>query len=153
MREILTFFHKALCRAAVIVPLTSAPFLALAQEQSEQPASHAANLGDLMIVAQLRHAKLWYAAKLGNWPLAAYEADRLSATLQRASSLRPDLATEPAAPIAEAIAAQDQAAFDDAFHEMTNRCNSCHMAADVGFIQIRVPARASPYSNQIFGDP
>jgi len=137
---------------AATLPLAVAS-AAFAQEQPATPAHHGAGISDVMIIVQLRHAKMWYAAKLKNWPLANYEATRIAATLQRAEDLRPDLPFESdgeVEAVIEAIAAQDETAFDDAFHQLTEACNACHQAADVGFIAIRVPLRASPYSNQVF---
>lgn len=129
---------------------------AFAQDRPNDPAVSEDSLGDIMILVQLRHAKLWYAAKLGNWRLAAYEAERLSATLQRATRFRPDLPFADCNQVdlvADAIAATDEPSFDSAFRDMTDWCNSCHQAADVEFIAIRVPTRTSPYSNQVFGTP
>ena len=127
-----------------------------AQDRQDGLAERDTRLADLMVIIQLRHAKLWYAAKLENWPLAAYQIDLLSVALEEAAELAPGLPFEvdgATAPLAETIAAQDAASFDSAFHTMTDACNGCHATADVGFIEIRVPARASPYSNQVFGAP
>lgn len=58
--------------------------------------------------------------------------------------------SEPAlAEIGKAIAAQDSASFTRSFEALTEACNSCHRAANVGFIRIRLPT-SSPFSNQIF---
>lgn len=126
-----------------------------AQEQPERSATDGADLANLMMFVQLRHAKLWYAANLGNWPLAAYEVDRLSASFRQAAHLRADLPFDDdvASALTAAIAAQDAASFEDAFRGMTDTCNACHDAAGFGFIAIRVPARSSPYSNQMFASP
>ena len=34
-------------------------------------------LGEIMTLQQLRHIKLWFAGRAGNWPLADYEIDKL----------------------------------------------------------------------------
>jgi hypothetical protein len=54
----------------------------------------------------------------------------------------------------DAIKAKDEARFDEAFKKFTAECNSCHKAAGLEFINIRVPATSpiitSPLSNEIF---
>ena len=35
-----------------------------------------AGLADIMTTAQMRHIKLWFAGKLGNWRLAGYQLDQ-----------------------------------------------------------------------------
>ena len=42
-----------------------------------------------MIATQFRHIKLWFAAKLGNWRLAAYELDQLETGLAEATKRFP----------------------------------------------------------------
>jgi hypothetical protein len=46
-------------------------------------------LGDLMTLTQLRHFKLWYAQRLQNWKLAAYELDQFETTIGRIARLYP----------------------------------------------------------------
>jgi hypothetical protein len=43
----------------------------------------------MMAAIQLRHAKIWYAAKLKNWDLADYELRQLEANLNQALPLYP----------------------------------------------------------------
>ena len=42
-----------------------------------------------MITAQMRHIKLWFAGKLGNWRLAGYQLDQMEGSLKQAESLYP----------------------------------------------------------------
>jgi hypothetical protein len=119
------------------------------------------SLADLMTIAQLRHFKLNYAHRAGNWPLAAYELDKLEETFTRTARLYPEAAkvaqsklieekTKPAlAELRRAIAERDTAKFKSAYITVTQSCNQCHTAADYGFIAIGVPTK-SPFSNQIF---
>src|SRR6202041_3855363 len=44
-------------------------------------------LGEFMMAAQLRHAKLWFAGKSHNWDLAAYEIDEIKEGLEDAARL------------------------------------------------------------------
>ena len=42
-------------------------------------------ISDIMITTQFRHIKLWFAGKLRNWELAAYEVERIKASLANAA--------------------------------------------------------------------
>ena len=58
----------------------------LAEDKSPQSSeSYVPSLGDLMAAIQLRHSKLWYTAKLRNWPLADYELEQLYINLKEAT--------------------------------------------------------------------
>ncbi|HEY6755569.1 MAG TPA: hypothetical protein VI077_12825, partial [Pseudolabrys sp.] len=56
--------------AALVVPLGSA---------TGEPAKegYTPSLVELMLTTQSHHAKLWLAGRVGNWELAAYQADEL----------------------------------------------------------------------------
>ena len=119
-------------------------------------------LSDLMLLTQFRQVKLWYAEKADNWRLAAYELDQLKSTIERMVTLYPEARsvsqraqirdkTDPViADLQRAIAAKDNAGFETAFGRVTEACNACHEAADLGFIVVRPPTR-SPFANQLFG--
>jgi hypothetical protein len=118
-------------------------------------------LGDIMGATQLRHFKLWYAGNLRNWRLANYELEQIKATFQDVMRLYPNspvanmtTMTQPAEEIRNAIEAKDLAKFANAFEKLTSACNSCHKAAGLDFIEIRVPLTSpimtSPFSNQSF---
>jgi hypothetical protein len=51
--------------------------------------------------------------------------------------------------LSAAIKAKSGSRFTRAFTDLTETCNSCHVAANVGFITIQVPT-SSPFSNQLF---
>ena len=48
------------------------------------------SLGDLMALIQLRHFKLWYAQRVGNWQLADYELGQFEQTMRRIGNAIPD---------------------------------------------------------------
>jgi hypothetical protein len=48
-------------------------------------------LGDIMGAAQWRHIKLWFAGKLLNWDLAAYELSQIKGSLVDAATLYPGI--------------------------------------------------------------
>ena len=130
----------------------------MAQEKSsESAASYVPGLGDMMAALQLRHAKLWYSAKVRNWDLAEYELRQLSANLKEAGRLYAKMpgwdltATDTSAVlVAEALKARSAGKFELAFGQMTTACNSCHEATNRAFILVRAPSRFSPFSNQVF---
>jgi len=71
---------------AMLVALFISGVSALAEDRpSQSSASYVPSLGDLMAAIQLRHSKLWYAAKLRNWPLADYELEQLYINLKEAT--------------------------------------------------------------------
>ena len=75
--------------AAVALACVSVP-LAIAQSPMKTPGNdeqYIPQLGDLMNSAQTRHIKLWLAGKAANWPLAAFELDRLKVSLVQAALL------------------------------------------------------------------
>jgi hypothetical protein len=79
-------FQFALCS---LIAILSIPLPLVSGEESTQQssASYVPSLGDMMAAIQLRHAKIWYAAKLKNWDLADYELRRLEANLKQASRI------------------------------------------------------------------
>jgi hypothetical protein len=134
--------------------------VSVAEESSGQSAAnYVPRLSDLMVVIQIRHSKLFYAIKRGNWPLANFELEQLNSTLKEANRFYPK--TAPASDLTltdrivdalgESIKAKDEAKFDRSFAQMTAECNRCHEAADRAFIFIRRPAFPSTFSNQMYG--
>jgi hypothetical protein len=140
---------------SILAVLAAAYTASIAEENSGQRAtSYVPRLSDLMVVVQIRHAKLFYAVKARNWPLADYELEQLVGTLKEAGRyyLRTappmTLAEEVRGSLNEAIKAKNEAKFDQAFDEMNAGCNRCHGAADRAFIVIRRPSYPSAFSNQ-----
>jgi hypothetical protein len=64
------------CICLILAPL------AVAQQYAYKPP-----LGDIMGKIQLRHIKLWFAGKLKNWELAAYEVDEIKEPRERGRPL------------------------------------------------------------------
>ncbi len=113
-------------------------------------------LSELMITTQFRHIKLWFAGKLGNWKLAAYELDQIKSGLEETARLYsdrgvPDSSSKQIESIRNAIGARDAAAFAKAYSEFTNACNACHRAMNREFITIQVPVN-SPFTDQLLVD-
>jgi len=109
-----------------------------------------------MVVIQIRQAKLFYAVRSGNWPLADFELEQLISSLSEAGRYYPrttppmTVADRIRTSLGEAIKAKDAAKFDRGFDEMNAGCNRCHEAADRPFIVIRRPSYPSAFSNQLY---
>ncbi|HXW23321.1 MAG TPA: hypothetical protein VEK73_01120 [Xanthobacteraceae bacterium] len=157
---------KSLRTAAVLALAVVAGANAAEERPGAPPAAgaketYASGLGELMSLQQMRHLKLWLAGAAKNWPLADYELDELKEGFDDLIKFFPtkddmpvgDMAAGTAVPtlpeIKRAIDARDDAKFAAAFDQLTAACNSCHAAANHGFIVIQRPA-ASPYANQSF---
>ena len=68
--------HSVICGDNVVA------LAAQAQERrsaaSRRPEPYQPGLGEIMALQQMRHIKLWYAGRAGNWPLADYEIGELN---------------------------------------------------------------------------
>ncbi|HYI29989.1 MAG TPA: hypothetical protein VD863_19300 [Bradyrhizobium sp.] len=113
-------------------------------------------LGDIMSNIQLRHIKLLFAGKAGNWQLAAYELRQIKTGLAEAAVMYEGIPvssvttmTVPLDSLGDAITAKDGKRFAKLFDELTVSCNGCHQSTDRGYIAIRVPTE-QPFSNQAF---
>ena len=149
--------HLAVLVAAVIVIVGGFSSSSVAEEQN----ASSPTLADLMTLTQLRHFKLWYAQRLDNWDLAAYELGQFETTIARIVKLYPTTSsiaqanlihekTDPAmSDLRQAIVDKSISRFESAYGQITSACNQCHQAAKVGFIVIQNPTR-SPFSNQSF---
>ena len=146
-------------RARVIALLTALSMLGTAiglPQGATGQGKPSAGLADIMITAQMRHIKLWFAGKLGNWRLAGYQLDQMEGSLKQAESLYPagraaEFAPKQVQSVRDTIERRDPAGFSKAYTELTNECNSCHRALDRSFITIQVPSN-SPFTDQLFVD-
>jgi hypothetical protein len=144
--------------STILIALLFARAVSAAEESpGQRPAGYVPRLSDIMVVIQIRHAKLFYAIRRGNWPLADYELEQLISSLSEAGRYYPrttppmEVADSIRISLGEAIKAKDEAKFDQAFDEMNAGCNRCHEAADRPFIVIRRPSYPSTFSNQLYG--
>jgi hypothetical protein len=145
--------------------LIGASVMAASQSPPPQPQQQQAyrpGVGDLMTATiQPRHAKIMYAAREANWPLAKYELHQLQEALDRVVQAWPRwkglplggmveaVGKGPMAAVGEAIDAKDAAQFTKAFGQLSEGCNACHQAANVGFVVIK-PPDASNFPDQDF---
>lgn len=147
---------------ATFITVLLFPFLSLVPAAQAQQSTtlivrpDEAGLPEQMITVQLRHIKLWFAGKLGNWKLATYQLDLLAGELDSAGKgIAAGISAEDTAreitSVRRAIDAKDGPAFAKAYSELTNTCNACHRGAGRGYISVQVPA-ASPFTDQDFAD-
>jgi hypothetical protein len=124
--------------------------------------TYAPGLGDFMTAyVQPHHIKLWLAGSVGNWRLAAYEADELGETFDDISSYQAVWKSIPVARlvkamiepalknVAAAITGKNATNFKSAYANLTAACNSCHLATQHEFVEIKVPT-TDPFSDQNF---
>jgi len=148
--------------AALIATAMLAASTANAQDKPKQPEQAAApqtaskpSLGEIMALQQMRHSKLWFAGRAGNWPLAEYEIGELNVGFDDVNKLLGGDTVEKAvgaqiSALEKVVEAKDHAAFTAAFDKLTAGCNGCHHTLDYGFIVIQRPTTLHPYSNQSF---
>ena len=143
--------------AVLIVAVVLAIPVAHAQDASTQSGAgepSEPSIGDIMALQQMRHIKLWFAGRAGNWPLADYEIDKLKGGFDDVNKQMGGDTVEkavgaPIAAIEKAIEAKDRDLFTRAFDQLTAGCNSCHRTLDHAFLVIQRP-NLLPYSNQSF---
>jgi hypothetical protein len=144
----------------------AAPVAASISESPGTPrAVFAPGLDDLMtMLIQPRHLKLYYAGAELNWELAAAESRELGSSFRRLASgipkyLNRDVDRTVAAMIAPkmkavdaAISAADAKQFLNAYAELTEACNACHIYMEHPFLVIKVPEglRDSAHADQVF---
>jgi len=129
---------------------------------AQAPEPYRPGLGDLMtMTVQPRHIKLLLAGHEQNWPYAKYELHQLQEAFERSVKVWPRfrglplggmidaIAKGPIDELAKAIDGQDEVAFDAAYEKLTEGCNACHQAANVGMVVMKVPS-ASSFPDQDF---
>ncbi len=114
-------------------------------------------LGEFMLGIQMHHAKIWFAGKNQNWPLADFEVGEIKETLEDVKKYctdRPEIKSLPVIEppldsLSKAIKAQNLKQFENSYVLLTNSCNSCHRSTNHGFNVIKTPD-APPVTNQEF---
>jgi len=138
----------------------------VAQQSTPQPSAaateiHKPKLAEIMLMLQVRHAKLSLAGEAENWSLAEFQLEELEEAFEDAQKHHPTFKEVPVkemiatiampavAEVKKAVTAKSRTTFVRAFRDLTSACNSCHQAANRGFFVIQRPA-TSPYPNQSF---
>ena len=101
---------------------------------------------DLMVLVGSSWWRCAYAARGGNWPLAAFYARRVRSLQRRLGVIRPKykerldrFETDQLAPLFKAIEALDQQAFESAFTGATDDANLQHVETGYGYIRWKLP--------------
>jgi hypothetical protein len=148
--------------AAAMVLAASIGCPALAQGAPPAAEPYRPGLGDLMtMTVQPRHIKIALAGRERNWAYAKYELHELQEAFERVTPVWPRykglplggmvdaIAKGPMADLGQAIEAKSPEQFAAAFPKLTEGCNACHQAANVGVIVIKFPD-ASSFPDQDF---
>src|SRR5262249_28998447 len=155
--------------ASIALATAMAPATTVAQHEHEEarPAltgGYAPRLGELMILQQIRHSKLWFAVAANNWELAEHGLYELKAGFPAVTRRYPHAYGVTFAPVAapvkagglpqlaQAILAQGGVRLTIAFDQLTAACNACHQVTNHAFIVIQQPI-SPPFNNQSFGPP
>lgn len=143
---------KRLFTLALTIPLFAA--VAASAQNPGEPAGNLPGLGEIMTLQQLRHIKLWFAGRAGNWALADYEMGELNEGFEDVNKLLggdtvDKMVGDPIKALQKAIEDKNRTAFTSAYDKLSAGCNNCHRTLDHGFIVIQRPA-LSPYSDQVF---
>ena len=119
------------------------------EEQLKTLANIQPGVGTVMIEYSARWTNTYYAAKGGNWDLAAYMIKELLEIQEVGETTRPARAGAPKAfetaymgPVGDAIKAKDWDKFDAAFKAGTKGCNGCHTSSGFPYIEYVLPAAA-----------
>jgi len=149
--------------AMAALALTLSAGATWAQAVSDQP--YHPGLGDLMTATvQPRHIKLGLAGQQKNWTYADYELHELREAFERAEAVWPKWQNIPITQmihfntdgplhdLENAIKAGDSDAFNKAYQQLTEACDTCHQGANRAWIVIKVPD-ASFFPDQNFAPP
>jgi hypothetical protein len=155
--------------AVLLLPLTAAAQAPppVSAPPAATPAAEVASktyipgIEQFMNVIQSEHAKLWFAAGVRNWQLAAYQLGEIKEIMSDVEDLYPkfkdlplgkmldDVITGPIAELEKALDKKDAKAFAAGYNKLTDACNACHQATGNGFIVIQIPV-APAFPNQEF---
>jgi hypothetical protein len=90
-----------------------------------------------------RFQNMYFAAKDGNWALAAYMSKYMNGSMNPASVTKPaeykvwkSFYDNTFASVNKAIMAKDWKGFDGAYMAVISDCNGCHQAMGYGFIKV-----------------
>ena len=127
---------------------------ALEQRVAELEKRTQPELGDQMMLLELRHDRLWWAGQAGNWNLAYYMAGEMGEAVrgivetngnaaelqpQKLSELMPAMLNAPLKNLMDAIGSHDKAKFARAYDDLSAACTGCHRVAGNPMLVIQRP--------------
>jgi hypothetical protein len=146
-------FLKSMVATTVLLVLVGGAYAASdwlkgsTDEKLKTLASIQPGLGTVMIEYANRYSGIYYAAKGGNWPLAAYQLKEALEIQEVGETTRPQRAESLKAferafldPLSTAIEARDFKSFESAFEAGIQGCNGCHAALGFPFIKYELPS-------------
>ena len=106
--------------------------------------------GNIMIEMGERYKNLYWAAKLGQWEFANYQAEEMEELIDKLKITRPELAKtaneflKNSYPhVSQVVRLRDWEKFSVMFEDLRNECMACHSKNEHGFIALPIPKRAS----------
>ena len=111
-------------------------------------------LGQQMLMLELRHDRLWWAGEAGNWNLAYYMAGELGEDIQgivetngdaaelqpqKLSEVMPAMLNAPLKNLMDAIGTHDKTKFAKAYDDLSAACTGCHRVAGNPMLIIQRP--------------
>ena len=111
-------------------------------------------LGNQMLLLELRHDRLWWAGDAGNWNLAYYMAGEMGEAVhgitetngdaaelqpQKLSEVMPAMLNAPLKELMDAIGTHDKAKFVKAYDDLSAACTGCHRVAGNPMLVIQRP--------------
>ena len=108
-------------------------------------------LARIMPEVGARTWKLFYAAKLGNWPMAKFQYKEIIGLFEMGAFMRPkheaalnQYLAENWKPLEETIAQKDFPAFEKAFNAAIDAANAYHELKEKPYIYWKLPAEEPP---------
>lgn len=100
-----------------------------------------------MLEVGLRYTDLYWAIEDGNWEYARYQAEKIGDAIERGTVRRPGRETssralfldDPLPALIEAIDSGEDDRIRASFTSLTDACNRCHVAEQMGFVIIEPP--------------
>jgi hypothetical protein len=100
-----------------------------------------------MVEVGYRYTEMYFGAIEGNWAYALYTAEKLGAAMENGLERRPKRRPNADAiflrdihpAMLEALKQKSPALFKERFDALRTRCNACHAAEGVPFIQVGIP--------------
>lgn len=144
MRSCVRYLIAALSAPVVLAASSAfAQDTASLQKQIDQVKSALPKFAIPMREVGDRFQNMYFAAKGGNWALAAYMSKYMNAAMGPASLTKPNeypvwksFYEQTFAPVNNAIKAKDFKAFEAAYTSVIPSCNACHEGMGYGFIKI-----------------
>ncbi len=106
--------------------------------------------GNIMIEMGERYKNLYWAAKLGQWEFADYQAEEMEELIDKLKITRPEL-TKTANEflknsyphVSQVVRSREWDKFSVMFENLRSECMACHSKNEHGFIVLPIPKRAS----------